>query len=207
MNVLRASSIIGSGSGVSIIRFSSLRLICLSLGASFLSYATSPIGLARNTFPVHGDVDEPVEPAQAVVHVSVPVSQLFLEKDLERFGELFGDVRKAMSFIPRDSDELPEVKLRGLRLAVGGGGIDLLGADPEPFAFHLSGLQEVFRHGIGTGYGGLEQPGRDHSLVPQQVPLRLFQPASEGGGRLFSLAVLISHFCCPSPGFSNRCLS
>ena len=78
-------------------------------------------------------------------------------------------------------DELPEVKLRGLRLAVGGGGIDLLGADPEPFAFHLSGLQEVFRHGIGTGYGGLEQLGRDHSLVPQQVPVRLFQPASEGG--------------------------
>ena len=27
-------------------------------------------------------------------------------------------------------------------------------------------LQEVFRHGIGTGYGGLEQLGRDHSLVP-----------------------------------------
>ena len=30
----------------SIIRFSSLRLICLSLGVSFLSYATSSIGLA-----------------------------------------------------------------------------------------------------------------------------------------------------------------
>ena len=49
MIALRASSIIGSGSGVSIIRFSSLRLICLSLGASFFSYATSSIGLARNT--------------------------------------------------------------------------------------------------------------------------------------------------------------
>ena len=45
MNTLRTSSIIGSGSGVSIIRFSSLRLICLSLGVSFLSYATSSIGL------------------------------------------------------------------------------------------------------------------------------------------------------------------
>jgi len=113
--------------------------------------------------------------------VSVPVSQLLLEKDLERFGELFGDVRKGDVLHPAGFDELPEVKLRGLRLAIGGGGIDLLGADPEPFAFHLSGLQEVFRHGIGTGYGGLEQLGRDHSLVPQQVPVRLFQPASEGG--------------------------
>ena len=113
--------------------------------------------------------------------MSVPVSQLLLEKDLERFGELLGDVRKGDVLHPAGFDELPEVKLRGLRLAVGGGGIDLLGADPEPFAFHLSGLQEVFRHGIGTGYGGLEQLGRDHSLVPQQVPVRLFQPASEGG--------------------------
>ena len=80
----------------------------------------------------------------------VPVSQLLLEKDLERFGELFGDVRKGDVLHPAGFDELPEVKLRGLRLAVGGGGIDLLGADPEPFAFHLSGLQEIFRHGIGT---------------------------------------------------------
>ena len=45
----RQLSIFGGGRGVSIIRFSSLRLICLSLGASFLSYATSSIGLARNT--------------------------------------------------------------------------------------------------------------------------------------------------------------
>ena len=116
-----------------------------------------------------------------MVHVSVPVSQLLLEKDLERFGELLGDVRKGDVLHPAGFDELPEVKLRGLRLAVGGSGVDLLGADPEQFAFHLSDLQEVFRHGIGTGYGGLEQLGRDHSLVPQQVPVRLFQPVAEGG--------------------------
>ena len=32
--------------------------------------------------------------AQAVVHVAVPVAQLLLEEDLERLGELFGDVYK-----------------------------------------------------------------------------------------------------------------
>ena len=77
----------------------------------------------------------------SLIHISV--SQHLLEKDLERFGELFGDVRTGDVLHPTGFDELPEVKLRGLRLAVGGGGIDLLGADPEPFAFHLSGLQEV----------------------------------------------------------------
>lgn len=92
-----------------------------------------------------------------------------------------GDVREGDVTHPAGFDELPEVELRGLRQAVGGGGVDLLGADPETFAFHLSGLQEVFRYGIGTGYGGLEQLGRDHSLVPQQVPVRLFQPVAEGG--------------------------
>ena len=80
----------------------------------------------------------------------VPVSQLLLEKDLERFGELPGDVRKGDVLHPAGFDELPEIELCGLRLAVGRGGVDLLGADPETFAFHLSGLQEIFRHGIGT---------------------------------------------------------
>ena len=38
------------GHRVSVIRFSSLRLICLNLGASFFSYAISFIGLVHNTF-------------------------------------------------------------------------------------------------------------------------------------------------------------
>ena len=60
--------------------------------------------------------------------MSVPVSQLLLEKDLERFGELLGDVRKGDVLHPAGFDELPEVGLGGLRLAVGGSGVDLLGA-------------------------------------------------------------------------------
>ena len=91
MNALRASSIIRSDIGASVIRFSSLRLICLNLGASFFSYAISFIGLVAY-FPVYSDVYEPAEPAQAMVHVLVLVSQLLLEKDLERFGELHRDV-------------------------------------------------------------------------------------------------------------------
>lgn len=43
-------------------------------------------------FPVYSDIYEPVEPAQAMIHVPVPASQLLLEKDLERFGKLPGDV-------------------------------------------------------------------------------------------------------------------
>lgn len=50
MNTLRTSSIIRSGIGISVIRFSSLRLICFNLGASFFSYAVSFIGLGHNTF-------------------------------------------------------------------------------------------------------------------------------------------------------------
>ena len=42
---------------------------------------------------------------------------------------------------------LPEIELCGFRLAVGG--VNRLGAVPKTFAFHLFGLQEVFRHGIG----------------------------------------------------------
>ena len=82
-----------------------------------------------------------------MVHVSVPVSQLLLEKDNERLGELFGDVRKGDVLHPTGFDELPEIELCGFRLAVGG--VNLLGAVPKTFAFHLFGLQEVFRHGIG----------------------------------------------------------
>lgn len=92
MNTLRASSIIRSGIGISVIRFSSLRLTCLNSGASFFSYAISFIGLAHKYFLVYSDVYESVEPAQAMVPVPVPVSQLLLEKDLERFGEFPGDV-------------------------------------------------------------------------------------------------------------------
>lgn len=53
-----------------------------------------------------------------------------------------GDVLRFAGF-----DELPEIELCGFRLAVGG--VNLLGAVPKTFAFHLFGLQEVFRHGIG----------------------------------------------------------
>lgn len=77
-----------------------------------------------------------------MIHVPVPASQLLLEKNLERFGELPGDVLRFAGF-----DELPEIELCGFRLAVGG--VNLLGAVPKTFAFHLFGLQEVFRHGIG----------------------------------------------------------
>lgn len=76
-------------------------------------------------------------------------------------------------------DELPEIELCGFRLAVGG--VNLLGAVPKTFAFHLFGLQEVFRHGIGIWYSGLEQFDRNHSLVPQQVPICLFLSVTEGG--------------------------
>ena len=55
------------------------------------------------------------------------------------------------------------------------------GAVPKTFAFHLFGLQEVFRHGIGIWYSGLEQFDRNHSLVPQQVPICLFLSVTEGG--------------------------
>lgn len=43
-------------------------------------------------FPVYSDIYEPVGPAHAMIHVPVPASQLLLEKNLERFGELPGDV-------------------------------------------------------------------------------------------------------------------
>ena len=62
-------------------------------------------------FPVHSDIDEPVKPAQAVVHMSVPMSQLFLEKDFEGFGELLGDVRKGDVPHPPGFDELPQIEL------------------------------------------------------------------------------------------------
>ena len=82
-----------------------------------------------------------------MIHVPVPASQLLLEKNLERFGELLGDVRKGDVLHSAGFDELPEIELCGFRLAVGG--VNLLGAVPKTFAFHLFGLQEVFRHGIG----------------------------------------------------------
>ena len=56
-----------------------------------------------------------------MVHVAVPVAQLLLKKDLERFGELLGDVRKGDVLHPAGFDELSEIELRGLRLAVGRG--------------------------------------------------------------------------------------
>ena len=92
MNTLRTSSIIRSGIGISVIRFSSLRLICFNLGASFFSYAVSFYRVGPQYFPVYSDIYEPVGPAHAMIHVPVPASQLLLEKNLERFGELPGDV-------------------------------------------------------------------------------------------------------------------
>lgn len=83
-----------------------------------------------------------------MIHVPVPASQLLLEKNLERFGELPGDVWKGDVLRFAGFDELPEIELCGFRLAVGG--VNLLGAVPKTFAFHLFGLQEVFRHGIGS---------------------------------------------------------
>ena len=130
-------------------------------------------------FPVYSDIYEPVGPAHAMIHVPVPASQLLLEKNLERFGELPGDVWKGDVLRFAGFDELPEIELCGFRLAVGG--VNLLGAVSKTFAFHLFGLQEVFRHGIGIWYSGLEQFDRNHSLVPQQVSICLFLPVTEGG--------------------------
>lgn len=179
MNTLRTSSIIRSGIGISVIRFSSLRLICFNLGASFFSYAVSFIGLGHNTFLSTAIYMSRFGPAHAMIHVPVPASQLLLEKNLERFGELPGDVWKGDVLRFAGFDELPEIELCGFRLAVGG--VNLLGAVPKTFAFHLFGLQEVFRHGIGIWYSGLEQFDRNHSLVPQQVPICLFLSVTEGG--------------------------
>ncbi len=138
-----------------------------------------------------------------MVHVSVPVSQLLLEKDLERFGELLGDVRKGDVLHPAGFDELPKVELGGLRLAVGGSGVDLLGADPEPFAFHLSACRRYSGTELAPDTVVLSSSARDHSLVPQQVPVRLFQPAAEGGKAVvlpgcFDFTLL----AVPVPGFA-----
>ena len=175
MNTLRASSIIRLGIGISVIRFSSLRLICFNLGASFFSYAVSFIGLGH----ILSCLQRYIWAGWASIYVPVPASQLLLEKNLEWFGELPGDVWKGDVLRFAGFDELPEIELCGFRLAVGG--VNLLGAAPKTFAFHLLGLQEVFRHGIGIWYSGLELFDRNHSLVPQQVSICLFLPVTEGG--------------------------
>lgn len=128
-----------------------------------------------------------------MIHVPVPASQFLLEKDLERFGELPGDVWKGDALRFAGFDELPEIELCGFRLAVGG--VNLLGADPKTFAFHLSGLQEGFRHGIGIWYSGLEQFDRNHSLVPLQVPICLFLSVTKGG----KAGVFFDHWKNPFP--------
>ena len=151
-----------------------LQFRCFFLLVCHIFYQIGP-----QYIPVYSNVDEPVESVQAVVHVPVLMSQLLLEEDLERFREHLNDVRKGDVLHSEEFGERPEVELCGFRLTVGGG--DLLGTDPERFALHLSGLQKVFRHGIGIWHSNLEQFGRDHSLIPQQVLICVFQSVMESG--------------------------
>ena len=54
------------------------------------------------------------------------IGEIFYQDVYKR--QLLGDVRKGDVLHPAGFDELPEVELGGLRLAVGGSGVDLLGA-------------------------------------------------------------------------------
>ena len=56
---------------------------------------------------------------------------------LDLNAEKYDSPERLVNFLKMCIRDRPQVELSGLRLAVGGSGVELLGADPEPFAFQM----------------------------------------------------------------------
>ena len=128
---------------------------------------------------VHRDIDKAVQPAQAMVHVRRRIAQIFFQEELERVSELLRDVGKGDVLHASGLEELLQVKLCGLRLPVGGGGVYFLRAYFETFPFRLAALEQGLRDSRHSRYGVLQQFRADRSLLFEQAVVGPFQILAE----------------------------